>query len=99
MKAKVIWADSAIHDLEDINEFLELLNIPSRRHIIESILDRTRQLTDFPSSGTIFSSSISKREYRFLVLNHYKIIYSIRTDIVYIESVFDTRQNPEKLKL
>ncbi len=36
--------------------------------------------------------------HRYLISNHNKIIYKVEDDIIYITHVFDTRQNPEKLK-
>jgi toxin ParE1/3/4 len=39
-----------------------------------------------------------KFEYRYLVQGNYKIIYRIEGNYIRIAVVFDTRQNPEKLK-
>ncbi|MEO5571695.1 MAG: type II toxin-antitoxin system RelE/ParE family toxin, partial [Bacteroidia bacterium] len=39
-----------------------------------------------------------KRKYRYLVSGHYKIIYSVASEKVFIHTIFDTRQNPKKLK-
>lgn len=36
--------------------------------------------------------------YRYLIKGDYKIIYSIENDEVIINRIFDTRQNPKKLK-
>ena len=36
--------------------------------------------------------------HRYLVLGHFKIIYKVWKDKIYITHVFDTRQNPKKLK-
>jgi len=37
-------------------------------------------------------------EYRFLVKKNYKIIYRLDNNIVRVISVFDTRQNPSKIR-
>jgi len=39
-----------------------------------------------------------KFEYRFLVVENYKIIYWIEDNYIKIATVFDCRQNPEKIK-
>ncbi len=41
------------------------------------------------------------REYRYLVERNYKIIYSYQAErqVSYIETVFDARHNPEKLRV
>jgi toxin ParE1/3/4 len=37
-------------------------------------------------------------DYRYLVESNYKIIYWKKENIITIASVFDCRQNPEKIK-
>ena len=39
-----------------------------------------------------------KSGHRYLVLAHNKILYKLRKDKIYITHVFDTRQDPIKLK-
>ena len=36
--------------------------------------------------------------HRYLVEEHYKIIYRVIDDVVYITDIFDTRQDPDKMK-
>lgn len=38
------------------------------------------------------------KEYRSLIHGNYKIVYRIENDIVYINRIFDCRQDPNKLK-
>jgi plasmid stabilization system protein ParE len=97
-RSKVIWTDEAIFDLELVYDFLALKSIKAASKLANSILLRTRQLEEFPSSGSIETDLSSNQEYRYLVESHFKIIYSIRNESVFIESVIDTRQNPENLK-
>jgi hypothetical protein len=42
-----------------------------------------------------------ERQYRYLIEGHYKIIYSYdrKNQVSFIHTIFDTRFNPEKLKL
>src|SRR6266446_1534510 len=40
-----------------------------------------------------------KREYRRIIVNNYKIIYFIGKTGIYINRVFDARQNPKKMKV
>ncbi len=39
-----------------------------------------------------------KFEYRFIVVGNYKIIYWAEDNLIKIVAVFDTRQNPEKIR-
>jgi hypothetical protein len=36
--------------------------------------------------------------HRYIVKDNYKIIYKIQANTIYITDVFDTRQNPDKIK-
>lgn len=46
-----------------------------------------------------FGEKAAKRlEYRSLVVHkHYKLVYHIEADIIYIAALFDTRRNPASL--
>ncbi len=66
--------------------------------IISGLVARTRQLEQFPLSGAV-QLTASGVEYRYLVYKSYKIIYRYEQDIVTIRAVFDTRQDPGKLRL
>ncbi len=90
-----IWTNEAFDDLLQIEDFL---GIDKASKVIDKIIERTRQLQDFPLSGKIQPIQ-TRQEYLFLVEGYYKIIYSFRSNKVYINTIFDTRQDPEKLKV
>lgn len=100
-EAQVVWSDEALVDLEIIYDFLAVKSQPAAQRTIEGILARTKQLEAFPESGAIQELVKGKaKKYRGLVEGNYKIIYSFLADrqTVFIEIVFDARQNPAKLK-
>lgn len=100
--AQVIWSDEALNDLETIYDFLAEKSQPSAQRIVDSLLSRSKQLESFPESGTRQETiKTSDNKYRYLVEGDYKIIYTYQqqTKIVHIAIIFDTRYNPEKLKL
>ena len=101
-KAQVIWSTEALVDLEIIFDFLAENSTQSAKRITENILARIKQIENFPESGAS-QETLKKtdRDYRYLVEGNYKIIYSYHNDrqVAYIETVFDTRYNPEKLKV
>ncbi len=37
-------------------------------------------------------------DHRHLIEGHYKIIYRVIGDVIYITDIFDSRQDPEKMK-
>jgi toxin ParE1/3/4 len=101
-KAKVIWTEQAIADLEVVYDFLAEKSPAGAQQVVESILKRTAQLETFPDSGIVVQRlSTSDKLYRMLVEGNYKIIYRFHNETmaVFIEIIFDARMDPEKLGL
>jgi len=101
-KAQVIWSNTALHDMETIYDFIVEKSQPAAQRIIETILGRAKQLESFPESGVKQETvKPAVKEYRYLVEGNYKILYSYQAEIqrVYIATIFDTRYNPEKMKV
>ena len=100
--AQVIWSTEALVDLEVIYDFLAEKSQQAAQRIVRSLLERARQLESFPESGARHESLRNERkEYRYLVEGNYKIIYRYQSEYqcVYIEIIFDTRYNPDKLEV
>jgi plasmid stabilization system protein ParE len=101
-KAQVIWSDEALNDLETIYDFLAEKSQPAAQRIVESILSRSKQLESFPESGAKQETmKAQSKEYRYLVEGNYKVIYSyqLKNHAVHIAVIFDTRYDPEKLRV
>lgn len=101
-RAQVIWSDEALTDLEAIYDFIAENSQPAAQRVVENLLSRTNQLEAFPESGAPQETLSSKfKEYRYLVEGHYKIIYRFKPEegVVYIDVIFDTRLDPEKLRV
>jgi len=102
MELVVYWARFAEDKLDDIYNYYESkAGIPIARKLISGIIDKTIGLDKNPHIGQK-EELLSDRpqNFRYLVFKNYKIIYWInqnknRIDIV---NVFDTRQNPVKIK-
>lgn len=102
MELVVFWTRFAEDKLDDIYVYYESkagVRIASK--IISGIIDKTIGLKKNPLIGQK-EELLSDRpqNFRYLVFNNYKIIYWInqnksRVEIVH---VFDTRQNPVKIK-
>ncbi|MFM8849004.1 MAG: hypothetical protein ACKOE5_01225, partial [Cytophagales bacterium] len=59
--------------------------------------NRVAQTISSPWSKRIPLSD-KKVAYRRLIMGYFKIVYYVDGESVYITSIFDTRQDPEKLK-
>ncbi len=99
MEVKIFWSDIALSQLEDIYDYYKAkASITIARKLVKSLIEKTTILELNPLIGEK-ESLLSDRtyEYRFLVENNYKIIYRFNNKHIKIISVFDCRQNPEKI--
>jgi plasmid stabilization system protein ParE len=88
--------------LRDIFNYYKVeAGLRTARKIITQIVDKTINLNENPRIGQIEELLKSrKQEFRYLISTNYKIIYYInrKTGKIVIANVFDTRQNPKKLR-
>jgi plasmid stabilization system protein ParE len=96
----VKWTTAASALVEEISKYLvETAGERTAIRIVDEITRRTRILSSQPTIGQREPLLEGKRyEYRRLLEGHYKIIYRVEGDTVHIVTVFDTRQNPDKLR-
>jgi len=99
MELKVFWTETALNQLRDIFDYYKVkANQRVARNIVKKIVNRTIQLERNSKSGSREPLLESRKfEYRYLVEGNYKIIYWTEDNYVKIASIFDSRQNPEKL--
>ncbi len=96
---KVIWSARSLKDLDKAHDFLGEFSTQTANQTITDILSRAEQLHQFPESGPIeLSLAHRKKEHRYLISGHHKIIYRVEKQSIFIIRVFDTRQHPKKLK-
>ena len=102
MDLTVYWTRFAENKLDDIFDYYETkASIIVAQKLVTGIVDRTIGLNKNPYIGQKEELlSDRPKNFRYLVFKSYKIIYWInknknRIDIV---NVFDTRQNPVKIK-
>ena len=98
---KIIWTNPAIDDLSEIFLFLEVtINTDKAEEITTKLYRRVDDLLNFPEMGTISYDRYGiKSAYRYLVEKPYKILYSVINNIVYVETIYDTRQDPMRISL
>ena len=97
---KVLWTKFALASLRDIYIFYkEKASIAVAIRIRDEVLTSSDQLELYALSGQIEGSLEELKEsHRYILRGQYKIIYRIKNGKVYITDVFDTRQDPEKIK-
>ena len=100
MGMKILWSDYALAKLEEIFDYYQAkASSIVARSLVKAIIQKTLILESNPFVG-VKESLLSDRpdEYRFLVYKNYKIIYRYNDHLIRINTVFDSRQNPFKIK-
>lgn len=103
MELEVFWSKFAENKLEEIFDYYKFkASLKVAKKIVNGIVNQTIDLNKTPTRGQIEDIfKDDEREFRYLVYTNYKIVYYINRKArrIVIANVFDTRQNPEKLKL
>ena len=100
----VYWTNRAIKDLKKVREFyVKIYGLEKAQTYIQQIFDATKILEnpnhDFVQIGAVDEYfSHLKYEYRKIYEHYCKITYREGKDKIYINRVFDMRQNPKKNK-
>ena len=102
MSYKVIWSNFAETELDKIFEYyVEKASLKVAKNIIKTILAEPSSLIDNSEMFQTEELLINREDvYRYIVCDNYKIIYSldIELKLIKVADVFDTRQNPIKIK-
>lgn len=98
---KTVWTKPAQKDLQNIYDYYSKISFSIAERQVIRIIDAVDILgTGFAKMGQ--KEPLLKNygyEYHYLVKDNYKIIYRILPSEIVIDMVFDTRQNPEKIKI
>ena len=102
MLFKVIWSHFAETQLDEIYKYYEKkASARIATKLVKGIINEPEKLV---KSSLIGQSeeflNQRKIDYRYLVYKNYKLIYSVDNEngFIKIADVFDTRQNPPKIK-
>ncbi len=101
-KKEIVWSIKALKDLKKIYEFNILIFGEEKSfEFIIHLMNEVNLLEDgFVAIGLRYKSKKHPViNYRKLVSYHYIIIYHTKDNEIRIDKVFDSRQNPNKLKL
>ena len=102
MDFQIVWSAFAENQLDKIYEYLlENAGLKVANNIFQKIIAEPEKLISHPEIAQVEELLAGREnEYRYLVLKNYKIIYSLdqKKGFIKIADVFDTRQNPVKIK-
>lgn len=99
---KIVWSHFAETQLDKIYDYyLKKAGEEKASNLVVSIIRHADYLRENPKAGQLEELLADRKiEYRYIVFKNYKIIYSIDEQLQFIKiaDVFDTRQNPVKIK-
>ena len=99
----MIWTELARSQLREAYQYYkETVSIKVAASIKSKIYKKTQRLSHFPQVGQRENNPlIAAMNYRYLISGNYKIVYRIIQEekIVLIAAVFDTRQDPDDLRV
>jgi len=102
MRYKIIWSLFSENIIDEIFEhYKENASYSVAQKLITNIIESTFILESSPLAGSLEELLKDRsEEYHYLISGNYKIIYSVDQGnwLVKIADVFDTRQNPRKIK-
>jgi toxin ParE1/3/4 len=99
---KLVYSEYALEQLQRILDFLVFRQeIPPQKAL--EIRDKILDKADTILSNVYMAQKEELLEHlqlshRRLTISNYKIIYTIKTDHILITDIFDTRQDPDKMK-
>ncbi len=99
---KLVYSEYALEQLQQILDFLIYgQGVPPQKalEIRDKILDKADTILSnvYAPQREEFLEHL-QLSHRRLIVGNYKIVYTIKPDHVLITDVFDTRQDPDKMK-
>lgn len=94
---KIVWQKKASNDLILIYKFIEKESSQNALFVFNSICDLVTSLELFPYKFPK-ERSFNSDTIRCAIIWSFKIVYAIEEDTIIILRVFNTKQNPKKLK-
>ena len=81
--ARLIWAEPALVDLEEIAEYIAMDNPQAAARFVESVFDGVERLQAHPMSGKR-PPELTRTPYREVVVPPCRIFYRVTKDDIYI---------------
>lgn len=100
---RIVWSELAKVQLKEIyGYYQEVAGVKVAKSIKSKIIRKPYLLLKHPEMGQVEDNPIVvNRGFRFMVEGNYKIVYKVYIEEkeIMISTIFDTRQNPLKLKV
>ena len=100
MKYRVLLTDDAVHDLEEIDDYISGHDSPqSADYVLNQIEELILTLADFPDRGAFPKEllTVGIKEYREVLFKPYRVIYRVIGNDVIIYMIADGRRDMQTL--
>lgn len=92
---EIVWSRAADRDVARVYGYLEERSLRGARNVLRQIFKSVDALVEMPRMGRVADLRLD-REYRELVVGHFKLFYFIEGRQIVIVRLWDTRQDPAK---
>ena len=99
METEIRWTPAASRDLDLAYEYLKRRNSAAARKLMRSLLEVLDRLEKFPEIGVVSAQLQPEGMYRQIVLKPYLVVYRIIDGVVWILRFWDSRRDPEFLRI
>lgn len=89
---KVIWAPSALEDVNSIAEYIARDSVDQAALFVVRLFEATDRLQEFPLSGRVIPE-IDNQSCREIIYGSYRIMYRLDDDEVWITGVVHVARN------
>ena len=89
---KIIWAPSALKDIESIAEYIERDSVDQAALFVTRIIEITDRLQEFPESGRIIPE-IKMKNCREIIYGAYRLMYRIAKEEIWITGIVHVARN------
>ena len=98
---RVVWAEAAARDLEEIVAFVAEESPTSAERLLTTLRAKAASLEVAPKRGRVVPelARFAMRSWRELVVRPYRILYRVSGDTVTVLAAFDGRRDLEDLLL
>ena len=93
---EIIWSKKAIRSLQRVYNFIAEQSPIAADKIVAEIMEATDAIVPFPEKHQV--EEILGFPFRYALSGNYKIIFRIHDNTIRIYKIFDTRQDPKKMK-
>ncbi len=92
---RVLWTEDAIGDLNTIIAYIYNENQTNAKSVYLAIKEQCAALEQFPFRARVVPEleSLGMMQYRELLFKRWRIIYTIKSDTVYLLLIIDSRQD------